>query len=167
MKLLLATAADAPAIARVHVDSWNVAYCGIISESFLKARTYERCEARWRERLATSTAETYLVQYRKQTVGILTLGAARDADLGTTRTGEIAAIYLSPGHWRKGIGRQVMAAAERMLISRGYEAAIVWVLEANERARRFYEAMGFALDGASHDIDLGEPIKAVRYRKGL
>ena len=60
-----------------------------------------------------------------------------------------------------------MAAAERMLKSQGYEVEILWVLEANDSARRFYEVMGFAVDGASKDVDMGGPIKAVRYRKGL
>ena len=167
MDLRPATVADIPAIARVHLDSWRATYRGLVSESFLQTRTYERSEERWREFLATSTANTYLVQSSNNTVGIITLGSARDADVDATRTGEIWSLYLSPEHWRKGIGRQVIAEAKRLLRSEGYEVVILWVLEANEHARRFYETMGFALDGSSHDIDLEEPVKAVRDRKKL
>jgi len=100
-------------------------------------------------------------------VGFLTLGAARDPDLDTSRTGEIWGIYISPGYWRKGIGTRLAEEAEKMLRSRGYEDAVLWVLEGNQQARRFYEAMGFDLDGESKKIDWGAPLKAVRYRKAL
>jgi ribosomal protein S18 acetylase RimI-like enzyme len=167
MDLRPATMTDVPDIARVHLDSWRATYRGIVSEAFMQTRTYERTEERWREFLATTSGKTYLVELSNKTVGILTLGDARDTDVDATRTGEIWSIYLSPKHWRKGIGRQVMAEAESILGAAGYGVVVVWVLEANERARRFYEAMGFAPDGASHDIDLGEPVKAIRYTKAL
>jgi ribosomal protein S18 acetylase RimI-like enzyme len=95
------------------------------------------------------------------------MGGARDAEVDARRTGEIWGLYISPDRWRKGIGRQVVAEAERMLKAGGYESVVLWVVEANERARQFYEAMGFAADGASQEIDWGTPVKAVRYRKEL
>lgn len=167
MELCPATTDDIPAIARVHLDSWRVTYRGLISESFLQTRSYEQTEERWRDFLATTISDTYLVHARGRTIGILTLGGARDTDVDAARTGEIWGLYLLPEHWRKGIGRQVMSKAERMLKSRGYEVMVLWVLEANDPARRFYEAMGLAVDGASKDVDMGGPIRAVRYRKGL
>jgi hypothetical protein len=54
-----------------------------------------------------------------------------------------------------------------MLASRGRFFATLWVLDANAQARRFYEAMGFELDGATKEVNLGAPLKAVRYRKKL
>jgi ribosomal protein S18 acetylase RimI-like enzyme len=117
--------------------------------------------------LAAGAEETYLVQIEGQVVGFLTLGATRDPDLDTSRTGEIWGIYISPGYWRQGIGGRLADEAERMLKSRGYEDAVLWVLEGNHQARRFYEAMGFGLDGTSKKIDWGTPLKAVRYRKAL
>lgn len=167
MRLRLATAADVPAIARVHLDSWRATYRGLVSESFVQTRNYEQTEVRWRDFMATTTSETYLIQCGDRTVGILTMGAARDMDVDVARTGEIWGLYLLPEHWRKGIGMQVMAEAERMLKSQGYETVVLWVLGSNDPARRFYEAMGLAADGASKDVDMGGPIKAVRYRKRL
>ncbi len=72
-----------------------------------------------------------------------------------------------PEHWRKGIGITLCKQSESMLASRGYSVATLWVLEANDQARRFYEAMGFRVDGASKILNLGAPLKAVRYRKEL
>ncbi len=54
-----------------------------------------------------------------------------------------------------------------MLQARGHREVVLWVLEGNSAARRFYEAVGFALDGASKMVELGKPLKAVRYKKAL
>jgi len=167
MEIRPAQVSDAAALARVHVDSWRAAYGGLVPESSLQAFTYEWREERFRESLAAGAEETHLVRVEGQVVGFLTLGAARDADLDAGRTGEIWGIYLAPEHWRKGIGRRLAEEAERMLRSRGYESAVLWVLEGNGPARRFYEAMGFALDGESMEVDSGTSLKAVRYRKAL
>jgi ribosomal protein S18 acetylase RimI-like enzyme len=117
--------------------------------------------------LATNAEDTCLVQVDGEVVGFLTLGAARDPDLDVGRTGEIWGIYISPAYWRRGIGKRLAEEAERILKSRGYEDAVLWVLEDNQQARRFYEAMGFSLDGESKTVDWGAPLKAVRYRKAL
>jgi ribosomal protein S18 acetylase RimI-like enzyme len=158
---------DAPLLARVHVDSWRAAYRGLVPDSSLQGFGYQWREESFRQSLATGAEETYLVQVEGQVVGFLTLGAARDPDLDVSRTGEIWGIYISPGYWRKGIGKRLAEEAERIVKSRGYQDAVLWVLEGNQQARRFYEAMGFALDGESRDIDWGAPLKAVRYRKAL
>jgi ribosomal protein S18 acetylase RimI-like enzyme len=98
---------------------------------------------------------------------MLTIGGCRDEDVHQTVTGEIWGIYLAPQHWRQGIGRILCDYGENLLSRRGYRIATLWVFGGNERARRFYEAMGYTVDGASKVIDLGEPLEAVRYRKEL
>jgi ribosomal protein S18 acetylase RimI-like enzyme len=167
MEIRPARVNDAPVLSRVHVDSWRAAYGGLVPDSSLQAFTNEWREESFRQSLVTGAEETYLVQVEGQVVGFLTLGAARDPDLDTSRTGEIWGIYISPGYWRKGIGRRLAEEGERMLQSKGYEDAGLWVLEDNQQARRFYEALGFGLDGESKNIDWGTPLKAVCYRKAL
>lgn len=162
-----ATAADAAALARVHVDAWQVAYRGLVPDTMLQRFTYEYREERFRRSLAANAEETYVVELEGEVVGLLTIGIARDPDLDSQRTGEIWGVYLSPGYWRRGIGSRLVALAEQMLQQRGYEDAVLWVLAGNSRARRFYEAVGFGLDGHSKEIELGKPRQAVRYAKQL
>jgi Acetyltransferase (GNAT) family. len=61
-----------------------------------------------------------------------------------------------------------MAEATRLLTDSGCREAILWVLESNQRARRFYEAAGWRADGG-HKIDesYGFPMSLVRYRRRL
>jgi ribosomal protein S18 acetylase RimI-like enzyme len=70
-----------------------------------------------------------------------------------------------PDHWRSGIGTWLVQEAEHMLFSRGYCDIVLWVFEDNTDARRFYEAMGFRVDGAFKTLELGAPLKAIRYKK--
>ncbi len=166
MNLRRATPDDATTLAHVHVDSWRSAYRGLVPDEFLNSFDYDKRALRFREALAAGSEETYLAEENGEPFGILTLGACRDADIDQNTTGEIWRIYLAPKLWRKGLGRALFQHAEQMLQSRGYTQATLWVLEGNQQARLFYEAMGFEADGASKLLDLGAPLKAIRYRKG-
>jgi ribosomal protein S18 acetylase RimI-like enzyme len=97
MEIRPARVDDAPALGRIHVDSWRAAYCGLVPDSSLQAFTYEWREKSFRQSLASGIEETYLVQVDGEVVGFLTLGASRDPDLDAGRTGEIWGIYVSPG----------------------------------------------------------------------
>ncbi len=167
MKIRRATANDAPILARVHVDSWQVAYRGIVPDSHLERFTYQRRENAFRKALEANLEETYLTEEDDQPVGILTIGPSRDADLNTEQTGELWGIYITPVYWQRGIGTALVHEAERILRSRGYADVVLWVLEANMNARQFYEKMGYCLDGIHRMVELGTPLKAVRYRKKL
>jgi ribosomal protein S18 acetylase RimI-like enzyme len=162
-----ATPDDAVALARLHVDAWRSAYRGLVPDAFLEGLDYGRRAQRFRDALVANTEETYLAEQSGEVLGILTVGACRDADVDHETTGEIWGIYLAPQHWRKGIGRTLCQYGERLLSLRGYLAATLWVLAGNDRARRFYEAMGFSADGASRMHDFGAVLEAVRYRRAL
>ena len=50
----------------------------------------------------------------------------------------------------------------------GYGEGVLWVLPGNARARRFYEVVGWATDGAHRTIEaLGIVVPEVRYRRRL
>ncbi|MCZ0900074.1 GNAT family N-acetyltransferase, partial [Microcoleus sp. HI-ES] len=44
--------ADAPAIARVNLDTWRTAYRKIVPADYLAQMSYEKAESRWQEILA-------------------------------------------------------------------------------------------------------------------
>lgn len=158
---------DALPLAIVHVDAWRSAYHGFVPASFLDGLDYQQRAVRFRESLASHAEETYLAEGDGEILGFLTVGPCRDEDVDREVTGEIWGIYLAPQYWRKGIGTVLCRYGEQLLRSRGYRQAVLWVFADNAKARRFYEAMGFAADGASKVLHPGEPLPAVRYRKGL
>ena len=167
MQIRRAHESDAPALARVHVDSWQVAYRGLVPDSHLQRFTYKRREDAFRKSLATGAEETYLIEDQGAALGILTVGACRDADIDTALVGEIWGIYVSPAHWRAGIGKRLLDEGESILGSRGYALAVLWVLAGNAQARAFYEATGYRTDGAAKTVHLSARLEAVRYLKSL
>lgn len=139
---------DAARIAEIHVASWRAAYAGILPDDRLAALEVAAFR-RWREaRLAggfVPRSVTLVVEDATGPVGFADVGPARDDDVPAA--GEVYAIYLDPPAWGRGLGGQLLRAAAGALRARGFEAGVLWVLEANARARGFYEAMGWVDDG--------------------
>jgi len=97
-------------------------------------------------------------------VGFISFGPSRDED-GSEKAG-IYAIYVLPQFWHQGIGRELLDEAERRL--KGFSAFTLWVLEKNARARRFYEARGFRLDGSRKEDTIGGVLLTeLRYEKKI
>jgi len=167
MRIRPARPEDAQVLARLHVDSWRAAYRGLVPDSRLDRLNPGRRAEQFREMLGGSEAETYVGEASGEIVGFLTVGDCRDEGLDKTVTGEIWGIYLAPAHWRKGFGRRLCGHGEGIVRSAGRSVCVLWVFAGNAAARRFYEAMGYAADGASKILEIDAPLEAVRYRKTL
>ena len=99
-------------------------------------------------------------------LGLSTSGECRDDDAGPD-VGEVRSFFVAAGHWRRGVGRALMAASLDSLRERGCTEAIVWSFDTNERANAFYEAHGFERDGAEKTEDAWAGLLEVRYRRSL
>ncbi len=142
MQIRLARIDDADGLARVHVDSWRVAYKGIVPDEHLASLSYEKRATRWHESLSKSESTTFLFVAQDddgRVMGFAAGGVGRDGD--PNYTGELYAIYLHPDYWRRGIGRQLAQTVARRLIEMDLTSMLVWVL-ANNPSRKFYEALG-------------------------
>ncbi|MDP9237087.1 MAG: GNAT family N-acetyltransferase [Chloroflexota bacterium] len=77
-------------------------------------------------------------------------------------------MYVTPEAWGIGAGRALMQAARDALLDLEFRDAVLWVLEANGRARRFYERAGWRPDGVTRTDDYGGvELPAVRYVQSL
>lgn len=95
------------------------------------------------------------------------VGFARAIPL-ENETAEITTIFVEPDHWGQGIGRQLLELVIHRLRAQGFSAITLWVLELNQRARRFYEAAGFYAAGDTKTSDSeGIMLEEVRYLKCL
>ena len=165
MRIRPASIEDAAAIAAVHIASWRAIYRGHMPDSVLDALDLEQRTIQWRQRLGVPDVDC-LVAEAPPVVGFCNLAPSRDPH-GVPDTGEITAIYLDPTHWRRGLGRKLVAAALARARERGYHAVTLWVLGENQRARSFYEAVGFFLDGGERTDTrlIGAPLHEVRFTR--
>ncbi|WP_248358634.1 GNAT family N-acetyltransferase [Anaeromyxobacter oryzae] len=162
--LRLADACDCAAICAVHVNSWKWAYRGLVADSALDALSAADRVPIWREALAPASAHRIsLVERDGRAIGFAAWGPPRDADVGAD-TAELYALYLEREAAGTGAAHSLMVRARAEMCEHRYARAVLWVLAANPRARRFYEKEGWAVDGAEKTVNLrGTELQAVRY----
>lgn len=162
-----ARAADAAPIAEVHVASWRWAYRGQLSDDTLVALDISEREVRWRDAISDPATIVLVAVDHGAIAGFVSAGPTLD-DEAPPRTGELYAIYLEEHAVGKGVGGALLARAVEEMRSASFSRARLWVLDSNERARRFYERAGWAWDGtrSSHQIQCAN-MPIVRYSRNL
>lgn len=150
-----ATAADAAAVASVHVRSWQAAYTEILDVSFLAALSVEQRTRSWQAALSTGDSRVRVALIAGQIAAFVSFGRCRDPG-ATDDHAEVWAIYALPEVWGTGAGRQLLSEAVQELRTAGYVRCSLWVLVDNARGLRFYRAAGFVdVPGSRKVIELG------------
>lgn len=164
MRVEPATLGDCRAVAQVHVTSWQHAYRHMLPAAFLDALSVERRQEMWSEALAARSVQLYVARGDQGIAGFIAFGACRDDD-APPRRAEIRALYLAPSSWSQGVGRRLWMTARECLVAQGHETVSLWVLAGNERAIRFYRAVGFQAEPQSIKVFelAGAPLQEVRY----
>jgi len=158
---------DAEGIARVHTQSWQHAYRGVVSDEYLDALRWEQRYEMWNAALVEptmpGTSIFVAIDADEVVTGFASIGLVRDDDLREREFFELYAIYLAPEMWRRGIGTQIMNAALGA-VPTSAPGVTLWVLAENERGRRFYERHNFAFDGTSRVQEIGDRrLEELRY----
>ena len=160
-----AAAADVPAIAAVRIRSWQAAYRGSVPQDYLDALDVDAEIVR---RQGGPLDGQHVAVVDRSVVGWLHVGPYRadeGEDVPGPSCGEVAAIYALPELWGRGVGRSLLGYGLGELRRLGLSPVLLWVLVANERARRFYEQAGFRADGPVADFAVGgATLPELRYR---
>ncbi len=158
---------DALAIAEVHVASWRWAYRGQLPDETLDSLDVAEREARWREVIPEPTTIVIVAVDDGSVVGFVSAGPTDDDD-DPPSSGELGALYLEQRAVGRGVGRRLLERAVDDMRSAGLDRGSLWVLEANARARRFYERAGWVWDGtrSSHQVQCSN-MPVVRYTRDL
>jgi ribosomal protein S18 acetylase RimI-like enzyme len=121
---------------------------------------------RWYALIEDGEVSMLMAEENGELLGFSACGESRDED-AVPRVGELRSLFVAAGHWRRGVGRALMAAALDSLRERGCAEATVWSFAANERANAFYEKHGFTRDGAERTEAAWADLLEVRYRRSL
>ncbi|WP_157773336.1 GNAT family N-acetyltransferase [Brachybacterium vulturis] len=142
------TLADVPALARIHVRGWELAYSHLLhGEQWFGQEAIDRRITHWTSWLTPGTPAADEGRYRVgrdgvgAVIGLAASWPPREAQ--PVRPRELSLLYLDE-EW---LGTGLAAALTEAILEGG--PASVWVAEDNPRARRFYEKAGFAPDGAA------------------
>jgi GNAT superfamily N-acetyltransferase len=139
--------ADAEGFVRAYERSWDAALAGLAGRSLEDLSPYEeRLEAfrRTFEAPLPEDAGAWVAEAGGEIVGV------------ATRTGpELRALYVVPDAWGTGAARALTEAVLAAVRAGGSTEATLWVVEANARARRFYEREGWEPTGDTRDTVFG------------
>jgi ribosomal protein S18 acetylase RimI-like enzyme len=150
---------DAPAIAAMHVRTWQSAYSGVVDDAYLANLSLEARTARWRDILADpeQCSRVYVAVNDDVIIGHVSFGPGRDADHARDSAWEIYSIYVDPAYQGNQYGSQLLRAALKTTPST-VSRVTLWVLTDNIAARKFYVAQGFEADGQHQNAEVGEQV---------
>lgn len=157
-----AIAADAPLLGTLHVHAWQRAYRGIFPDEFLDELDIER-RIHWFSRAIDEGREILVAESGGSVTGFSSFGTSRGNEWG-----ELYAIYVHPDHWGEGHGHGLITATEQRLGEIGFDDVLLWVIDSNSQARRFYERQGWMLARPVKIEEIGGiQVTEVRYEKDL
>lgn len=138
-----ATFEDCAEIARIHVQSWQQTYVGLVPQDYLDGMSIPARQIKWEGIFQGRTAEDknlYIAYDNGEAVGFITFG--RNRDNRNDGSGEIYAVYLLKKCWGKGIGYALFETAKQKLHKDGMTAVYLWALDTNVNAITAYRKWG-------------------------
>lgn len=163
MTIRRALVADAETVGRIHVESWNVAYRGIMPDDVIARSDLAYRTALWKQRIADHEWPVFLIEEKGTCVAFCQMVPTKDADDDPQRVGHITSLHVLPELRGKGFGRVLMEHVLGEFRRRRFSEVTLWVLEENRNARRFYETCGFRVDGGTRPYPKTN-VPEVRYR---
>lgn len=149
---------DLMSIREIYEKSWKSAYKGIVPMDYMESVPKER----WGGKFGQNGRTDLVADCGDKLVGTASYCPSRWEKFSSC--GEIVTIYLLPEYIGRGIGSQLMNACIQELEFMGYTEILLWVLEENYRARRFYEKHGFILTDEVMDDNIGgKPLREIMY----
>jgi len=132
---------DAEAIASLHTESWRDVYRGILPESYLGGQIADERSNLWKSRFLSLRPGRFLVVLAEspiELVGFACVLLDEDSRWGAC----LDNLHVLP-RWRSlGVGRLLFGRAAQWVMSSEPGWPIhLWVFEANDGARRFYDVL--------------------------
>jgi GNAT superfamily N-acetyltransferase len=168
VRLRPATRADIPALTRLtrRCDLSHRAWAG----ADLPIPAAEGEELEWDLRFARTSAWIHVAEDERDgaIAGVVAFAAAQrsreDRSL-VPGLAHISAVFVDPAHWRRGVARTLLAAAEDAMRAAGFDRAQLWTLEGSP-AEQLYTALGWRRDGR-RDVHPPMGLETVAYVKRL
>lgn len=161
---------DAPAIAQVSWLTWLHAYCRIIPDAELDVLNLESVTDKWVEILSQASLKgrTIVATKDESIIAYSRIYPSVDSDDDPDKVATIGSVYVHPDFQHYRVGRKLMEEILKVAKDQAFIGATLHALAANERARNFYESLGWKrdMDPVIEGADQKSTPK-VRYRKDL
>ncbi|MBL7817820.1 MAG: GNAT family N-acetyltransferase [Saprospiraceae bacterium] len=137
----IAKESDAEPIAHLHAESWRNTYRGMLSDAYLDNDVFAERRLHWQKRFDNPASNQWILvaESEGEIVGFVCNYGADDEKWGTL----IDNLHVRPDQKGRGIGTHLIQKAMDWAQENYPETGVhLFVFEANESARYFYEKMG-------------------------
>lgn len=150
---------DPSEISNIYENSWKYAYRDMIPQEYLNSIP----AGHWARSIHTVGMNTLILMENGMMIGTASFCQSRMEEYSDY--GEIVSIYLMPDYMGKGYGTLLLGKCMDELKRCGFDKILLWVLEENHRARRFYEKNGLICTKIfKEDTIGGKKLREVLYR---
>jgi GNAT superfamily N-acetyltransferase len=164
-----ATVDDTESIVELTAAGWTTAYRGIVPDAHLAKLPIPAWRNDVRKELIRPARRSFtkLAELDGESSGYCYVAAPGRGEGDDSRMAEVVAIYVDPRSWRRGVGRELLAAAAEEATRRGFDELTLWSFERNERALGFYAALGWEREEARRPHEpTGAPTVRLRLALG-
>ncbi len=138
-----ATVADAATIGEVYLRSWLAGYDGLVAADRLRPVAELRAAHDWAAALAEPDSWFGLGSVDGVAAGVAKVGPDPTEDVTGTW---LELLYVAPEFWGSGLAAALLHRSVDVARASGADRMRLRVVEAQERARRFYEREGWRPD---------------------
>jgi GNAT superfamily N-acetyltransferase len=118
----------------------------------------------WERWISDPDLIVLVAERRGEPAALALLCRSTDPDSDPALVALLDRLYVEPASWRRGLGRALLDGGMEELRDRRFREVTLWTAEWNT-SRGFYEATGWALDGATREKTFaGSTFMEVRYR---
>jgi ribosomal protein S18 acetylase RimI-like enzyme len=146
MELRAAACSDASAIARLHANSWRLAYRGVLSDDYLDSQADRDRSDVWEGRLSSLAPgqSVFVLVDGACLIGFACVYADHHPDFGSFLNN----LHVAEERLRLGCGTRLMSAVRDFCIELSPARPVyLWVVDSNRRAQAFYSRLGATLRG--------------------
>ena len=137
---------DEEILAYIQTESWKEGFKSILDTDVLQQYTQlDKVTAMYRRTLEQKDGNGYILKVEGEPHCIAWWDQTRENDM--PGYAELICIHSLHDKWRKGFGTKMMGKVLSDIAHAGYSKVMLWVFEDNNRARRFYESLGFKPNG--------------------
>jgi ribosomal protein S18 acetylase RimI-like enzyme len=155
-----------PALRDLHVATWAATYRGRVPDPWYREELAAHRRKDWADIVRRKMAlggGVLAARFNSRLVGLCQYGPTEDDDDDASRVGHVHRLYVDPARQRSGVGRALLTESTDRLRRSGLSDATLWVMAADDRARAFYESLGWRPDGGRKTA----PVVDLRYRLPL
>jgi ribosomal protein S18 acetylase RimI-like enzyme len=146
---------DVDQLTAVFLDCWKISYAQVMPAALVASMTPDKARATWTQALSRPDLTVVVAtgdEPPHAAVGFVGFQLLPDGD------GYVSSLYVSPHVQGGGVGRLLLAEAEKRLREAGVRTARLWVFEDNAPSLAFYVRQGWEPDGRRETLpEWGQP----------